>query len=60
VAKPDGSDLRVYASGLINPHGLTFSEDGRLFAMDNGPDYADKNLTWDPPDELNLIEEGGD
>jgi glucose/arabinose dehydrogenase len=54
-ANLDGSDLRVYASGLRNPYDLTFDPQGRLWATDNGSDPPCNTL-----DELNLIEEGGD
>lgn len=54
-ANPDGSDLRIYASGLRNSYDLVFDLRGRLWAPDNGTE---------PPcvtsDELNLITEGSD
>ncbi len=61
---PDGSDLRIEATGLRNPYGIAFDDQGRLWASDNGP-----NVDYDPgytaevqitPDELNLIQPGGD
>lgn len=55
-ANPDGSDLRVYATGLRNPYDLAFDGQGRLFATDNGIDSDTDPFV---PDELNLIVEGG-
>jgi glucose/arabinose dehydrogenase len=55
----DGSDLKVFATGLRNPYGLAFSADGQLFATDNGPDHIDSTLAYYPPDELNQITAGG-
>jgi glucose/arabinose dehydrogenase len=52
--RPDGSDLRVVASGLRNPYGLAFDPQGRLWATDNGRD--DERL--DAPDELDRIVPG--
>lgn len=54
-ANPDGSDLRVYASGLRNPYDIVFDAQGRLWATDNGSDEPCETI-----DELNLIEDGGD
>lgn len=56
----DGSDLRTFATGLRNPYGLAFSAEGQLFATDNAPDQLNYSLPSVPPDELNLIVEGGD
>jgi putative membrane-bound dehydrogenase-like protein len=53
---PDGSDLRVFATGVRNPFTLAFNSVGDLFATDNGPD----NFTNTPPDKLNYIVEGAD
>ncbi len=54
-ANADGSDLRVYASGLRNPYDLVFDPDGRLWATDNGSDLPCNTI-----DELNLVADGGD
>jgi glucose/arabinose dehydrogenase len=54
-ANADGSELRVYASGLRNSYDLTFDDQGRLWATDNGSDPP-CNTT----DELNMIVDGGD
>ena len=54
------SNLQPFARGVRNPYDLTFcpSQNGHLFATDNGPDRLDETLRFIPPDELNLIEEG--
>lgn len=54
-ANPDGTELRVYASGLRNSYDLVFDPKGRLWATDNGTDPPCNTI-----DELNLIEDGGD
>jgi glucose/arabinose dehydrogenase len=54
-ANPDGSGLRVYASGLRNPYDIVFDSQGRLWATDNGSDTPCETI-----DELNLIVDGGD
>ena len=54
-ANADGSELRVYASGLRNPYDLVFDASGRLWATDNGSDEPCASV-----DELNLIVDGGD
>jgi glucose/arabinose dehydrogenase len=57
VAEPDGSGLRVFASGTRNPYDLAFYPGtDRLFATDNGRDVPASGV----PDELNLIVDGGD
>src|SRR5581483_1419522 len=57
IANPDGSDLRVYASGFRNPFGLAFAADGSLYATENGEDSVQAPVHGD---ELNRIFEGGD
>jgi glucose/arabinose dehydrogenase len=42
----------LFADGLRNAFDLNFAADGRLYAVDNGPDA-------DYPDELNLLVNGG-
>ena len=59
TANLDGTDLKVYASGLRNPYDLAFRADGSIVATDNGPDYQDQRLSWNPPDELNIIRKSG-
>jgi glucose/arabinose dehydrogenase len=54
-ANPDGSALRVYATGLRNPYDIAFDGEGRLWATDNGSDEPCETV-----DELDLIEDGGD
>ncbi|MEM7119586.1 MAG: PQQ-dependent sugar dehydrogenase [Chloroflexota bacterium] len=49
---PDGSDVEVYAQGLRNAYDLAWDGNGRLFAIDNAPDYG-------PPEEFHLVEPGG-
>ncbi len=54
----DGSNLTVFASGLRNPVGLAFHPlTGNLYVTENGRDWLGDDL---PPDEINLIVEGGD
>jgi putative membrane-bound dehydrogenase-like protein len=55
--QPDGSGLSAYAYGLRNPYDLAFNAAGDLFATDNGRDDLGREA---PPEELNLIEQGGD
>lgn len=55
--KSDGSDCSVYAKGLRNSVGLAFHPDtGELYATENGRDFLGEDI---PPDEINLIKEGG-
>ncbi len=51
----DGSNLRIFASGLRNPYDLVFDAEGRLWATDNGSDTPCETI-----DELDLIVDGGD
>ncbi|WP_094228883.1 PQQ-dependent sugar dehydrogenase [Methanolobus psychrotolerans] len=54
----DGSNLTVFAKGLRNSVGLAFHPlTGQLYATENGRDWLGDDL---PPDETNLIKEGGD
>lgn len=56
--RPDGSGGQVYARGLRNAVGLAWQPGAnRLWAVDNGQDLLGDNV---PPDELDLIRQGGD
>ncbi len=53
-----GRAIEIYARGLRNTVGLAFHpETGELWGVDNGRDWLGDDL---PPEELNLIKEGGD
>lgn len=53
----DGSDFKLFAKGLRNSVFMaTDPLDGRIWATDNGRDLLGDKL---PPDEINIIEEGG-
>ncbi|PIR69398.1 MAG: oxidoreductase [Candidatus Niyogibacteria bacterium CG10_big_fil_rev_8_21_14_0_10_46_36] len=53
----DGSDMREYASGLRNAVFFGWSPfDGRMWATEMGRDELGDNT---PPDEINIIVEGG-
>lgn len=52
----DGSNCEVYATGLRNTVGFIFHE-GKMYSTDNGRDLIGNDL---PPDEINVIEKGGD
>jgi glucose/arabinose dehydrogenase len=57
VANPDGSDLRVYASGIRNPVGLTVNpHNGEVWTSVNERDELGDNL---PPDYITHVQEGG-
>ncbi len=54
----NGTDCSVYASGLRNSVGLAFQPGtGDLYATENGRDFLGDDI---PPDEINIIREGGD
>ena len=53
---PDGSEMRVFSSGLRNVYDIAFHpEDGTLFGADNGRDEPELHV----PEELNLLIDGG-
>jgi glucose/arabinose dehydrogenase len=56
VANPDGSDLRVYASGIRNPVGITIDPQGTLWASVNERDNIGDNL---PPDYITHVQQNG-
>lgn len=54
--RPDGSEARLFATGLRNSVGFDWAPwDGALYATDNGRDLLGDDF---PPDELNRIEDG--
>lgn len=65
---PDGSDLKVYATGVRNPFGLIPAPGGGFFAVDNGSSGCidtptqidDCSSKIDVPEEVNFILEGKD
>lgn len=57
VANPDGSNLRVYASGIRNPVGIAVDpQTGLLWTSVNERDELGDNL---PPDYITHVEDGG-
>jgi glucose/arabinose dehydrogenase len=57
VANPDGSNLRVYASGIRNPVGLMVApRTGEVWVSVNERDELGDNL---PPDYITHVQEGG-
>lgn len=56
VSNPDGSDLKVFASGLRNAVFMTTHlVTGEIWATEMGRDLLGDDL---PPDEINMVEEG--
>jgi putative membrane-bound dehydrogenase-like protein len=66
--KPDGSDLRVYATGLRNPYTIVPAPGGGFFTVDNGSSGCIDTPTQiddctnriDVPEEINYVTEGRD
>jgi glucose/arabinose dehydrogenase len=57
--RPDGRDVRVYASGLRNPYGLAVQpRTGRLYATVNGQDKLGTAGDPEPADTLVLVKGG--
>ncbi|MBC7834316.1 MAG: sorbosone dehydrogenase family protein [Phycisphaerales bacterium] len=58
VAKPDGSQRRIFAKGLRNTIGFGWHpETGELWGADHGIDFLGDDI---PPEELNLLKDGKD
>lgn len=60
---PDGSDLKVFASGLRNPFGITPAPGGGFFVTDNGASgcmNASCTKRIEMPEEVNYVVEGRD
>jgi glucose/arabinose dehydrogenase len=56
VAKPDGTERRIFARGLRNTIGIDWHpETKELWGADNGTDWRGEEI---PPEELNKIIEG--
>jgi glucose/arabinose dehydrogenase/pimeloyl-ACP methyl ester carboxylesterase len=54
----DGTGEEIYATGLRNPYDIAFHpQDGTMWVADNATNGLGANF---PPDELNLIVQGGD
>lgn len=57
VADADGGGTRVFARGLRNTVFFIFDPAGRIWGNDMGRDMLGDDI---PPDELNIVREGGD
>jgi glucose/arabinose dehydrogenase len=55
----DGRESRIHAAGLRNASGLAIDRLGRLWAVVNQRDNLTPDHTDLPPEELDLIQEGG-
>lgn len=54
----DGTGGRVFATGIRNAVGLAINPaSGEIWGTENGRDFLGDNL---PPDEVNIVHEGGD
>jgi len=56
---PDGSNLEVFAWGLRNPYGIAWTQQGRLFAADNGYDDRGSRPVANAPDVIWEIAQNG-
>jgi glucose/arabinose dehydrogenase len=56
--RPDGSRLELVAWGLRNAYGLGFLPDGRLLAIDQGPDDRGSRPIGNAPDLLYVVDRG--
>ena len=54
--RPSGAGLKLEATGLRNPFGLAFSDDGRLLVTDNARDDLG---AFRPPEELDAFDPAG-
>jgi hypothetical protein len=57
-ARPDGSELEVFASGLRNPYGLEVGQDGEIYATMHGFDARGSRSIENAWDCIYKIEEG--
>lgn len=55
----DGRNLEVYAWGLRNPYGVLWSNDGKLYATENGLDIRGSRPIANDKEDLYIIKEGG-
>lgn len=55
---PDGSGLEVYAWGLRNPYGIAWSDDGKLYASENGMDERGSRPIANDKEDIYLIRQG--
>jgi glucose/arabinose dehydrogenase len=55
----DGTGGAIYASGLRNASGLAFDSRGRLWAVVNQRDNLTPDHTDLPPEEVDMVREGG-
>jgi glucose/arabinose dehydrogenase len=56
VMKPDGSDRRLFATGLRNPVGMDWDAKGNLWTVVNERDRLGNDV---PPDYLTKVKDGG-
>ena len=57
--RPDGSDLRIVASGMRNPFGLAFQpRTGRLYASVNGQDKLGTRSEPEPAEMVVVVRQG--
>jgi glucose/arabinose dehydrogenase len=58
TARPDGSELKVYARGLKNAYAMAWDDRGKLYATEIGDGIIQDVGPF--PEELNIIHRGGD
>jgi glucose/arabinose dehydrogenase len=56
VMNPDGSDRRIFASGLRNPVGMAWDAKDNLWTVVNERDWVGPDM---PPDYLTKVKDGG-